>query len=145
MSDTKKQDDNKSLAEEEKQDNMALAEAQIKALLDMAQMKADEIINNAVDKAAKIVEDARGQQPVNTGVKKRSVKEEPKVKVKLSVDKTKNNADLPVSINGVTYLCSAEYGLRFLWLSLKLLKIHSGRKNTQSSIPMGWQMHSRRS
>lgn len=106
-------------------DNPVFGEEQINALIEAATKKAEEatakIIADAEKKAAKIIknaEDKVSQLVANSnGTAKpvRTIREEPKVRIKLPKDKVKNNTDLPVSINGVTYLLQ-----RGVWIEVPL-------------------------
>ena len=85
-------------------------EDQIQAMLEAANKKIEKMFEGAEERAEKIVTSAR--QAV---APKREVKQEPMVTIKLRKDKEKNNTDLPVSINGKTYLVQ-----RGVWVSVPL-------------------------
>jgi hypothetical protein len=94
--------DNKALEERINtmlEDAMKKTEEATAKIIAEAEKKAAKIIKCAEDKVSQMATEGRGpSKPLRT------VREEPKVKIKLPYDKVKNNTDLPVSINGVTYL-----------------------------------------
>lgn len=87
------------MSEPNKSTDLAAAKKEIQAMFDMANTKIEELISNAEEKAAGIVSGAR-----QTVVPARVVKQERMVNIKLRKDKERNNADLPVSVNGKTWL-----------------------------------------
>ena len=105
--------------------NITLAEAQISAMLEAAAKKAEEMTSKMIadveEKAARIIEEAEEKAAIiitdarQTAKPERVIKEEPKVRIKLPYDKAKNNSDLPVSINGITYLIQ-----RGVWVEVPL-------------------------
>ena len=127
------------MPDEKKVDNatndvdMSKIEAQIQLMLNTANQNIEDMVKNASEEASNIIKDAskeaakiikNAKNSVNTGETEnqvvfagsaRVVRKEPMVKVKLKKDKEKNNADLPVSINGKTYLLQ-----RGVWVEVPL-------------------------
>lgn len=91
------------------EDAMKKTEEATAKIIAEAEKKAAKIIKSAEDKVAQMATEVSHSKPLRT------VREEPKVKIKLPYDKVKNNTDLPVSINGVTYLLQ-----RGVWIEVPL-------------------------